>query len=83
LSALQGRGLHLRRPRPDGRARHRGGMSRTGIAIAALMIAISAIGVGIMISSFRAAVVDWLNATLRADIYVSPPSLIGSRPHAT
>ncbi|HXJ78835.1 MAG TPA: FtsX-like permease family protein [Candidatus Methylomirabilis sp.] len=59
-------------------------LSRTGVAIAALMIAISAtIGVGIMIASFREAVVDWLQASLQADIYVAPPSLIGSRPDAT
>jgi putative ABC transport system permease protein len=58
--------------------------SRTGVAIAALMIAVSAtIGVGIMIASFREAVVRWLEGTLRADVYVAPPSLIGSRPDAT
>jgi putative ABC transport system permease protein len=54
------------------------------VAIAALMIAVAAtIGVGIMIASFREAVVRWLEGTLRADIYVSPPSLVGSRPDAT
>jgi putative ABC transport system permease protein len=59
-------------------------LSRTGVAIAALMIAVAAtIGVGIMIASFREAVVRWLEGTLRADVYVSPPSLIGSRPDAT
>jgi len=59
-------------------------LSRTGVAIAALMIAVSAtIGVGIMIASFREAVVRWLEGTLRADVYVSPPSLIGSRPDST
>jgi putative ABC transport system permease protein len=59
-------------------------LSRTAVAIAALMIAVStAVGVGIMIASFREAVVQWLEGTLRADIYVSPPSLVGSRPDAT
>jgi putative ABC transport system permease protein len=59
-------------------------LSRTGVAIAALMIAISAtIGVGIMIASFREAVVDWLGGSLQADIYVAPPSLVRSRPDAT
>ncbi len=59
-------------------------LSRTGVAIAALMIAIAAtIGVSIMIASFRQAVVEWLEGSLRADIYVSPPSLVGSRPDAT
>jgi putative ABC transport system permease protein len=59
-------------------------LSRTSVAIAALMIAVSAaIGVGVMISSFREAVVRWLEGTLRADIYVSAPSLVGNRPDAT
>jgi putative ABC transport system permease protein len=59
-------------------------LSRTSVAIAALMIAVSAgIGVGIMIASFREAVVNWLEGTLRADVYVSAPSLVGNRPDAT
>ena len=58
--------------------------SRTSVAIAALMIAVSAsIGVGVMIASFRAAVVTWLEGTLCADVYVSAPSLVGNRPDAT
>ncbi len=58
-------------------------LSRTSVAIAALMIAVSAaIGVGIMIASFREAVVSWLEGTLRADVYVSAPSLVGNRPDA-
>jgi putative ABC transport system permease protein len=36
-----------------------------------------------MIASFREAVTTWLEGTLRADIYVSAPSLVGSRPDAT
>jgi putative ABC transport system permease protein len=59
-------------------------LSRTAIAIAALMVAVSTtIGVGLMISSFRDAVVRWLEGTLRQDVYVSPPSLIGSRSDST
>jgi putative ABC transport system permease protein len=59
-------------------------LSRTAVAVAALMIAVSAaIGVGVMIASFREAVVRWLEGTLRADIYVSAPSLVGNRPDAT
>ena len=79
-----------RRPRPSGslgRLATRGivaALSRTSVAIAALMIAVSAtIGVGVMIASFREAVVRWLEGTLRADIYVSAPSLVGNRPDAT
>ena len=49
-------------------------ISRTGIAIAALMIAVSAtIGMDLMISSFRQTVADWVQASLRADLYVSLP----------
>jgi putative ABC transport system permease protein len=59
-------------------------LSRTSVAMAALMIAVAAaIGVGVMIASFREAVTTWLEGTLRADIYVSAPSLVGSRPDAT
>jgi putative ABC transport system permease protein len=49
-------------------------LSRTSVAIAALMIAVSVvIGVTVMIASFRATVVNWLDQTLSADVYVSPP----------
>lgn len=47
-------------------------LSRTGIAIAALTVAVAAsISVTIMIDSFRDSVISWLENTLRADIYVS------------
>ena len=50
-------------------------ISRTSIAIASLMIAVSVIiGLQTMINSFRIAVQNWLDATLIADIYISPPS---------
>jgi len=49
-------------------------ISRTGIAIAALMIAVSAtIGMDLMIDSFRQTVADWVQTSLRADLYVSLP----------
>lgn len=59
----------------------RASLSRTGVAIAALSIALSAtVGVGVMVGSFRLSVQQWLEATLRADIYVSPvtPSNTGN-----
>jgi putative ABC transport system permease protein len=47
-------------------------LSRTGLAVAALGVAVAAtLGVTIMISSFRATVADWLDYTLSGDIYVS------------
>lgn len=49
-------------------------LSRTGIAVAALMIAIAAtVSVASMVDSFRRSVDDWLTLTLRADMYVSVP----------
>ncbi|MFH2133413.1 MAG: FtsX-like permease family protein, partial [bacterium] len=46
-------------------------LSRTTVSIAALMIAVSVIiGVGIMVESFRFTVVQWLNTTIKADIYL-------------
>jgi putative ABC transport system permease protein len=59
-------------------------LSRTAVALAALMIAVAAtVGMDVMIGSFRQTVVQWLASTLRSDVYVSPPSLVGSRPDAT
>ncbi len=56
-------------------------LSRTGVAIAALMMALSAtIGVGLMVASFRDTVTNWLDLTLRADLYVAAPSAGGTRP---
>jgi len=45
-------------------------LSRTGVAIVALAVAVSAtIGVSVMVDSFRGSVDDWLQQTLQADIY--------------
>lgn len=45
-------------------------LSRTGVAIVALAIAVSAtIGVSVMVDSFRGSVGRWLEQTLQADIY--------------
>ncbi|MBI5030669.1 MAG: ABC transporter permease [Chloroflexi bacterium] len=55
-------------------------LSRTSVAIAALMIAVSVvIGVTVMIESFRSTVVSWLDQTLTADIYISPSVTGASR----
>lgn len=56
------------------------GLSRTGVATAALTLALSVTtGVGVMVASFRSAVEQWLAGTLRADVYVSAPSTVGAR----
>lgn len=53
-------------------------LSRTAVAIAALVIAVAAtIGIGVMIDSFRGTVVRWLEATLRSDVYLGTPSRAG------
>ncbi|MEE8522349.1 MAG: FtsX-like permease family protein [Thermoanaerobaculia bacterium] len=51
-------------------------LSRTGVAVAALVIAVAmTIGVSIMVRSFRATLIDWLQVTLQADYYVAPADL--------
>jgi putative ABC transport system permease protein len=55
-------------------------ISRTYIAIATLALAVAAtVGVGTMISSFRSTVINWLEARLNSDIFISAPSLISRR----
>jgi putative ABC transport system permease protein len=47
-------------------------LSRTGLATVALAIAVAAtVGVGLMTGAFRASVADWLDATLRSDLFIS------------
>jgi putative ABC transport system permease protein len=51
-----------------------GSLSRTGVAIAALGMALTAmIGVAVMVESFRGSLAEWLLQTLRADVYVTAP----------
>jgi putative ABC transport system permease protein len=58
-----------------------GALSRTSIAVMALMVAVSVtIGVSVMVSSFRSTVVTWLSETLQGDIYISAPSLTATTP---
>lgn len=55
-------------------------LSRTAVAIAALMVSVSVIiGVGVMIGSFRTTVEQWLEDVLQADIFISPPSLTSNQ----
>lgn len=59
-------------------------ISRTSIAIAALMVAVSVtIGVAVMITSFRATLVNWLELTLVADLYITTPTVGGASGGAT
>ncbi|MDM5083303.1 ABC transporter permease [Aeromonas rivipollensis] len=56
-------------------------LDRTAIAVMALQLAIAAaIGIGVMVSSFRSSVEIWLGQRLAADLYVSAPKgVAGSR----
>jgi len=52
-------------------------LSRTSSALLAMTIALSVtIGVALMVGSFRVAVIDWLDTTMRADAYVSLPDVM-------
>lgn len=55
-------------------------LSRTGVATAALVVAVAAgIGVGIMVGSFRLTVQSWLGSWLQADVYVRSADNGGGR----
>uniref|UniRef100_C6E882 ABC transporter permease n=1 Tax=Geobacter sp. (strain M21) TaxID=443144 RepID=C6E882_GEOSM len=55
-------------------------LSRTGVATAALVVAVSAgIGVGIMVGGFRLTVQNWLANWLQADVYVTSADKSGGR----
>ena len=59
-------------------------LSRTAVAIASLTIAVSiTVGIGTMVQSFRGTVERWLDTSLAADIYISPPALVSSQVRAT
>ena len=50
-------------------------LSRTGVAVAALALAVSVIvGVSVMIGSFRGTVSMWIDGALAADVYIFAPS---------
>lgn len=56
-------------------------ISRTSVAVAALMVAIAVtIGVTLMVGSFRYTVETWMNQILHGDIYVSVPSATVTQP---
>jgi len=55
-------------------------ISRTGLAVAALTIAVATtIGVGVMTGSFRHTVEDWLIQSLNSDVYISLPGRMSIR----
>jgi putative ABC transport system permease protein len=74
LMALLDRVLPARMPVPV-RMAIRGttaSLSRTGVAVSALAVAVATvIGVGLMVSSFRVSLDEWLRQTLVADFYLA------------
>ena len=55
-------------------------VSRTGLAVAALAVACAAaLGMSLMVSSFRLALSQWLATTITADVYVAPPTTVAAR----
>jgi putative ABC transport system permease protein len=53
-------------------------LSRTGVAAAALAVAVATVvGITVMIASFRASLVAWLDTTLTADVYLSADAAAG------
>jgi putative ABC transport system permease protein len=58
----------------------RGSSSRTGVAVAALTVALSmSVAMGTLVRSFRGDLVEWIERSVRADIYVSPRGLEADR----
>lgn len=52
-------------------------LSRTSVAIAALTVAVAiTVGVSITVGSLRLTVETWMKTLLRADIYITPPTLV-------
>ena len=48
-------------------------INRSSLVIAALMLSLAmSIGLSTMVGSFRAAVEDWVNSTINADLYIAP-----------
>lgn len=81
LSANSGRGSRLAATMRLAIGQVAASLSRTGVAAAALCIALAAaLGVAVMIGSFRESLREWLEHTLRADIYVTAPGPGFSRP---
>ena len=75
------------RDRPAARLAVRGvasSLSRTGVAAAALMVAVATtVGIGIMVNSFRTSVEQWLGQFLQADYYVSAAVAAGTETGVT
>ena len=46
-------------------------LGRTAVAVAAFMVALSmSVGLGLMIGSFRTSLIEWIDTTVTADLYI-------------
>ncbi|MEM9057636.1 MAG: ABC transporter permease, partial [Pseudomonadota bacterium] len=60
------------------------GLSRTGVAVSALMLAVATVvGVGLMIASFRGSVIHWLENVVQADFYMAATDREAAVPQVT
>ncbi|HEY7530266.1 MAG TPA: FtsX-like permease family protein, partial [Gemmatimonadota bacterium] len=58
----------------------RGSLSRTGVAVAALTVALAmSVAMGALVGSFRRELVRWIEGSVRADVYVSPAAFEADR----
>ncbi len=59
-------------------------LQSSAVAVGALAVAVAMLtGITVMVGSFRDTVVGWLDATLRADVYVTTPTWSRARGEAT
>jgi putative ABC transport system permease protein len=61
-----------------------GSLRRTSVLVAALAVAVAMMtSVGIMVGSFRATVLTWMETELPADLYLRPAGVAGADQHPT
>jgi putative ABC transport system permease protein len=59
-------------------------LGSSAVAVGALAVAVAMLtGITVMVASFRVTVVEWLDGTLRADLYVTTPTWSRARGEAT
>ncbi len=59
-------------------------LQSSAVAVGALAVAVAMLtGITVMVASFRGTVVEWLDATLHADLYVTTPTWSRARGEAT
>ncbi|MDP9018226.1 MAG: FtsX-like permease family protein [Candidatus Eremiobacteraeota bacterium] len=55
----------------------RAGLNRYAVAVASLAVAVAMMtSIAILITSFRATIIDWAGQTLQADLFIKPPGVV-------